>query len=157
MQNPSVRRTIDSLILNSHPTDPKLARLLENFSDHFHANPDLVAYLIGQLCQQVEAEGWCSFDLAYANALVHLHPKATGRGYTLPHQIKSLYVRSILRVCPALNGDFEIRACKADKIFGTTIAAKAVHGEHGRRLIWPDDIDYAVPASPQAELFTEAK
>lgn len=153
MQNPSVRRTIDALILNARPESKKLARLLAEFSDHFHDNPELVPYLIRQCHQQVSSDGWICFDLAFANALVHLQTPG-GPGFKLPAQLKSLYVRSIIRCCPELNGCFEVRVSKADEILATKIETKKFCGEYGRRIIWPDEPTLPAVTQPnQGEMF----
>jgi hypothetical protein len=143
----SIRLAVDALILHGQPSTPKEAKLLVDFSEHFHTNQELMPYLIRQSRQQVHSEGWASFDLAFANAMVHLQTPG-GRMYKLPAQFKSLYVRSLIRCCPELNSFFELRLSIADRIFKTTI--------YKGWLVWPDDTVCFSSHDTQAqrELFT---
>lgn len=129
-------RTTDDIIHMARPTTAKEASVLREFSEHYHANPELVPFLVRHARKQVRKFGWVCFDAAWAAALMELRTPG-GPEFKLTAKLKAWYVRAILYCNSNLNGCLEIRCAAPDSVFGTAVAQK-LPGDYARRLEWCD-------------------
>jgi len=158
-------RNINDLIRLATPETPQQERVLREFSEHYHNNPDLVPFLVRHARKQVRKFGWVCFDAAWCAALMELRTPG-GPEFKLSAKLKAWYVRGILYCHPDLHGCLEVRTAAPDSVFGMA-AAKKLPNDYARRLTWIDGRPLTEAPAPlkkcvqsirpaQAELFEVA-
>jgi hypothetical protein len=138
-------RSINNLILLASTQTPKEARVLREFSEHFHTNPKLPSFLLSHAREQVRRFGWVCFDAAWAAALMELRTTG-GPEFKLPAKLKAWYARGIL-FChhELLNGRLEVHHAAPNSVFGMAVANKKLPGDYAWRLQWADGSPLSEP------------
>jgi hypothetical protein len=136
--NSTQNRSIDDLIRFAESQTPEQERVLREFAEHYHTNPKLVPFLVGNIREQVRKYDWVCFDVAWGIALLELRTPG-GPQFKLSAQLKAWYVRGILYCNPDLNGCLEVRTRAAsNNVFGMAVSEEKLPGDYAQRLEWAD-------------------
>jgi hypothetical protein len=127
----SNKRSVEDLFRIAQPATQDQHQTLRKFSAHYHANTEVVPFLLSRSREQVRKFGWVCFDTVWGAALMELRLPG-GPDFKLPAKLKAWYVRAVIYCHSDLNGSLTVRFCAPDSVFGMAVANKLPSDYAGR-------------------------
>lgn len=125
-------RTAYDIIRMAQPTTTKLKRILREFSQLVHDEPEVLPQLAGRLHSRLDMGNRCaSTREAFEGVRLDMHVH-------MANDLLPLMARILLCFDPDLNGKVRLKPLLLDEVLGMRVSDRKLPGDYARRLEWCD-------------------